>query len=240
VYRLGTHFKEGGFYGVPCALTESERYANLPITARLVVRDLFFIAHRVSSPRFYAKESTLWKLLNLDRKTLRAALNAIERAGLLGHTAGANGDLSEFWLYNPTTGALLPEQDGRATPTYNGVLKGKRAQTAAIPERLPIVKQSQKLQAQPEPGQSKARVTASRSDISHAISETQPPSASTERLCPFSSHSTVHYRLDGSPVCGICHPTGITVPPSAGFSEPHKSPMPFTPPTAEELGFSSR
>jgi Bacterial regulatory proteins, gntR family len=203
------------------------------------VRDLFFIAHRVSSPRFYAKESTLRKFFNVDRKTLRAALNVLKSVGLLQAREGKRGGPWEFWLFNPTTGLLLPEQDGRATPTYNGVLKGKGAQTAAIPERVPSAKRSREQATRTAPAQPTVAAGWKGCDPQIATAQTQVP-ANPKHLCDIPGHEAIHYRTDGSPLCGDCHPTGITVPPSTGFSEPHKSPMPLTPPTAEELGFSSR
>ena len=211
----------------------------MPISARLVLIGLYEIAHRVSSPRFYAKESTLRALFCLDRKTLQTALVAIVKARQLRHTPGAKGNPSEFWLYNPTTGFLFPEQDGRATPTYNGVSRGKRAQAAAIAERPQTAKPRQEQPIRIAAEQPTATETRIDCDALPATAP-QQIQARPKRLCHIPSHTTIHYRLDGSELCGDCHPTGITVPPSAGFSEPHKSPMPFTPPTAEELGFSSR
>jgi hypothetical protein len=228
MYRLGAHLKEGGFHYVPSVLVELERYAKLPITARLVVRDLFLIAHRVSSPRFYAKESTLRKMLHLDRKTLRAALTALVVAGLLQLKAANRGEPWEFWLRNPTTGALLPEQDGRATPTFNGVSKGRWSQTMAIAERRQTATQSREQPKRKAPEQPTASPTRSDHASLPPVVPLQIP-ARTKRLCHIPNHKTIHYRLDGSEVCGDCHPTGITVPPSAGFSEPHKSPTPVTP-----------
>lgn len=237
MYRLGDHLKEGGFFGAPCLLVESERYVKLPITARLVARDLYCIVHRVSSPRFHAKESALEKLLNLDRKTLRSALVAIEGAGLLQLIRGARGEPSEFWLRNPITGLLLPEQEGRATPTFNGAPKGKRTRLEAIAKEPQTLNQSQTQLMRLEPTLPMGAMPESRSEVSIATSEPQQIPAHPDRICSVHGNVLVHYRTDGSPLCGVCHPTGITAPicdPGFRALSPCK---PFNPPTAKEIGF---
>jgi hypothetical protein len=237
VYQLGPYLKEGGFFGVPCLLVESERYARLPIAARLVARDLYFIVHRVSSPRFYAKKSTLQILLNIDRKTLRDALFAIEEAGLLRLTARARGEPSEFWLCNPVTGLLFPEEDGRATPTYNGAPKGKRTRLEVIAKKSRIPNLSQTRPTRLEPIQATGPMPESRSDSVIASGEPQQNPGRSERLCSVAGHEVIHYREDGSPLCGICHPTGIMAPaPNAVFRAVTSS-RAFRPPTAKEIGF---
>jgi hypothetical protein len=237
LYQLGPHLKQGGFFGVPCSLVALERYAKLPITARLVAGDLYYIVHRVSSPRFRAKESTLECLFNLDRKTLRSALAAIERVGLLRLTAGARGELSEFWLCNPITGLLYPEEEGRATPTYNGAPKGKRTRLEAIAKKSQILNQSPTRPTRLEPIQPKTAATASPSGDSLAISEPPQAPVQSEPVCNIHGDAVIHYRADGSPLCGICHPTGNTVPGSDGAIQALASSRPFRPPTAKEIGF---
>jgi len=237
LYQLGPHLKQGGFFGVPCSLVASERYAKLPITARLVASDLYYIVHRLSSPRFRAKESRLESLFNLDRKTLRSALAAIERVGLLRLTAGARGELSEFWLCNPITGLLYPEEEGRATPAYNGASKGKRTRLEAIAKESQTLNQCQTRPTRLGPIQPKTAVSASPNGDSLAISEPPQIPVQSDPLCNIHGDVVVHYRADGSHVCGICHPTGNTVPSSDGAIQALASSSPFRPPTAKEIGF---
>jgi hypothetical protein len=237
VYFLGSHLSEGGFYGVPCLLVESERYARLPMAARLLSRDLYFIMHRVSSPRFYARKSTLQKLLNIDRKTLRDALTPMVRVGLLQLTAGTRGEPSEFWLRNPITGLLFPEEERRATPTYNGTPKGKSTRLEAIGKKSRTPNQGKTRPTRLEPIQPKTAVSASPSGDSLVTSEPPQIPAQRERVCGIHGNAVIHYRTDGSPLCGICHPTGKAVPGSDAATQALASSKPFRPPTAKEIGF---
>lgn len=240
MYQLGPHLKEGGFFGVPCVLIESKHHAKLPITARLVLIGLYQIAHRVSSPHFHAKESTLRTLFVVDRKTLRTALAALVKAEQLRHTAGTRGDPAEFWLYNPTTGELLPEHEGRATPTYNGVSKGSVTQLAPIAESSQTCTQTQAQPTQTEPPRRTIAAIPTRRDIPTRLIGPPPVPVRSGRLCNVPGHTTIHYRPDGSELCGTCHPTGITTLGSDAVSGTVNAPLRFCrPPTAKDLGFSS-
>lgn len=242
MYRLGNYLKEGGFFSVPCLLAESERYASMTASSRLVAHLLWCVAHRVSSPRFYAKETTLHREFRRDPKTVRKALAELEKARLLRKVPGNRGvGLSELWLCHPVSGEPFPEEDGRATPTFHGFSKAKRAATGTPARQAPC----RECERQERP--KGRRITIDSADPERVVSsatgpseeiQSQPNSAQAERHCHIRKHNLVHYRPDGSSVCGDCHPTGITQPPRQNAPPEKGASRTFTPPTAKELGFS--
>jgi hypothetical protein len=196
---------------------------------------LYSVVHRVSSPRFFAKDSTLAAAFDLDIKTFRKAIKNLIGCRLLRSTPAARGGkLSEYWLCHPVTGEPLPEEAGRATPTFNGfrtlamAAEQKATSSSATSQGVPHID---------EGGVAKRRVPTTRGNGSGIVStqpyETpQPTAKGANPLCRIAGHNLVHYRKDGSPICGNCHPTGKTEPPSTNTASTS-----FTQPTARDLGF---
>lgn len=232
MYRIGHYLKEGGYYSVPCLLVEAPHLRD--ITARLVAVMLYYVAHRVSSPHFFAKDSTLAAAFQVDPKTFRKAIANLIRCRLLRSIpATRGGKLSEYWLCHSVSGEPLPEEAGRATPTFNGFRKAARAADQKVP-RDSATSPARPVDVQ---GLAKKRFPESTSNGTKLISPepyqaTRSDPDRTNPPCHIAVHDQVHYREDDSRVCGDCHPTGRTQPPST-----NKASTPLISPPAKDIGF---
>jgi len=213
---------------LPCAVVEDERCADLSPSARAVYDSLWYVVHRVSSPRFCVKEVVLQRVVKRDPKTMRTAVKELVNRRLLTRVARRPGvALSEYWLHNPSTGFPLPEDEGKPTPTFNGFSKRRQSAKAMLP-----VKRSKKSAGK------ETHESATEKELSLTALQSVKETARSEAICYIRGHSLTHYRKDGYPLCGICHLTGITEPPSSSVPVPLGSVEDkFKPPTAKEIGF---
>lgn len=211
MYLLGDHLKKSGFFGSPCIIAERNEYHPLPSSARLMLFYLYQVAHRLSSPRFLATESTLARAFGLDPKTIRVSLLALQRVDLLRKTPGKTGSSpSEIWLTNPETSSPFPVPEDLPIRTFKGFSKPETHRVTAEPERtLKAVRtQMEKTETLETPRYALRDSFPSTSE--KEPSSVAPRASEPEILCNIPSHRTIHYRRDGSPVCGDCHPTRIT------------------------------
>jgi hypothetical protein len=175
---------------------------------------LYQVMHRVSSSRFRASESTLAREFGLDPKTVRASLAALERVNLLRKTPGKSAGLpSEIWLTNPETGAPFPEPTDRHIPTFRSFSKSERTLTTAETKTTGTVASGRAEKMQPLQSPQRREKPRPSSPIEKPTSSVSADAPGREVVCTIPSHSQIHYRADGSPLCGDCHPTGITEPP---------------------------
>lgn len=210
MYKLGDHLKRRGFFGIPCIIAERKELHALPSSARLTLFLLYQVAHRVSSPRFRANETTLAKEVGHDPKTLRSSLAVLGQARQLRKTAGKGRNLpSEIWLTNPETGVPFPVPKDLSVPTFRGFSKAERTGgTEPETERTAAKKHPRAAPAPQQTAKSVPAVLAERPASSLSVGAPEP-----ERLCNIPGHHVVNCRADGSKFCGQCHPTGISEPP---------------------------
>ena len=221
MYRFGDQLKERGFFSSPCVIAERKEYQRLSSSARLVLFYLYQVAHRVSSPRFRASESTFAREFGLDAKTVRTSLVALEQALLLRKTAGKSASVpSEIWLTNPETGVPFPVPEDSPVPTFKSFSKAERTRATSETRHISVI-------SHPRTEETQASRPPQQMATARPVSLVEkPPSSMTtgasgpEKICPIRGHSQIHYRPDGSALCGVCHPTGITEPPRKNFSQP--------------------
>jgi hypothetical protein len=216
VYQLAEHVREhGGFFSVPFALRQGERFRALPYSARFVAFHLYAVMHRVSSPRFRASERTLAREFGMDAKTLRKAFGAIEDAQLLRRTPGKSASVpTEYWLLNPGTHCEFPVVENRGIPTFTGFSspRGKRTKTISDGDHDSGVA----FAAQTPPAESALNpaATVDKPEFSMRTGDFE------RGVCSLHGHTAINHRPDGSALCGDCHPTGITEPPRKTVAQP--------------------
>jgi hypothetical protein len=189
-----------GIFSIPHALIDSGALSELSPAACKMLVFLYAAMNSRSAPCIRISGKQLSGGLEMDSKTIRAARRELESKNAIRcERAAKAGAPYELHLVNLETGEPFPPENER--PKIADYKPRKSKSSLTVPEnadspvrvRTPTLAKVGLLPAQEE---SPLRGATPEDAVSHAV----------ERVCHIHGNRNVWHRVDGSPVCGICHP----------------------------------